>query len=119
MGRPREQFGEVPGSMLENLLKTYHESVLYVLNTNIVGGEACSTPVQPRTTKKPLSRLKNLKAKGCCLVGHPQYYRQFGFKNVEGLVHEGVPQEVFFAFSFDGNIPQGNVLFHEGFKTNG
>jgi putative acetyltransferase len=66
-----------------------------------------------------LSRLKNLKAKGCCLVGHPQYYRQFGFKNVEGLVHEGVPQEVFFALSFDGNIPQGNVLFHEGFKANG
>ena len=69
--------------------------------------------------QKGLSRLKNFKAKGCCLVGHPQYYRQFGFKNVEGLVHEGVPQEVFFALSFDGNIPQGNVLFHEGFKANG
>jgi len=66
-----------------------------------------------------LSRLKDLKAKGCCLVGHPQYYRQFGFKNVEGLVHEGVPQEVFFALSFDGTIPQGNVMFHEGFKANG
>ena len=66
-----------------------------------------------------LSRLKNLTAKGCCLVGHPQYYRQFGFKNVEGLVHEGVPQEVFFVLSFDGNIPQGNDMFHEGFKANG
>jgi len=66
-----------------------------------------------------LSRLKNIKAKGCCLVGHPQYYRQFGFKNVEGLVHEGIPQDVFFALSFDGNIPQGNVFFHEGFKANG
>ena len=66
-----------------------------------------------------LSHLKNLKAKGCCLVGHPQYYRQFGCKNVEGLVHEGVPREVFFVLSFDGNIPQGNVMFHEGFKANG
>jgi len=66
-----------------------------------------------------LSRLKNLKAKGCCLVGHPQYYRQFGFSNVEGLIHEGVPQEVFFALSFGSNIPQGNVSFHEGFKANG
>ncbi len=65
-----------------------------------------------------LSRLKNLKAKGCCLVGHPQYYRQFGFNNVEGLIHKGVPQEVFFALSFDGNIPQGNISFHEGFKAN-
>lgn len=66
-----------------------------------------------------LSRLKILKAKGCCLVGHPQYYRQFGFKNVEGLVHEGVPKEVFFVLSFDGNIPHGNVMFDEGFKSSG
>ncbi len=65
-----------------------------------------------------LSRLKNLKAKGCCLVGYPQYYQQFGFNNVERLIHESVPQEVFFALSFDGNIPQGNVSFHEGFKAN-
>jgi putative acetyltransferase len=63
--------------------------------------------------------LRNLNAKGCCLVGHPEYYRQFGFKNVEGLVYEGVPQEVFFALSFDGNIPQGYVKFHEGFNASG
>ena len=66
-----------------------------------------------------LSRLKNLKAKGCCLVGHPKYYRQFGFENVEGLVYEGVPKEVFFALSFEGNIPQGKVMFHQGFNADG
>ena len=66
-----------------------------------------------------LSRLKGLNAQGCCLVGHPQYYRQFGFENVEGLIHEGVPPEVFFVLSFDGSIPQGRVVFHEGFKANG
>jgi len=66
-----------------------------------------------------LSRLKDLNAKGCCLVGHPQYYRKFGFENGTGLVHEGVPQEVFFALSFDGHFPQGHVMFHEGFKANG
>ena len=42
-----------------------------------------------------LSQLKELNAKGCCLVGHPQYYRKFGFENVTELVHEGIPQEVF------------------------
>jgi putative acetyltransferase len=26
-----------------------------------------------------LSRLKDLNARGCCLVGHPEYYRKFGF----------------------------------------
>ena len=66
-----------------------------------------------------LSRLKDLNAKGCCLVGHPDYYRKLGFKNVSGLVHEGVPQEVFLAMSFDGRIPQGTVNFHEGFKADG
>jgi len=66
-----------------------------------------------------LSRLKDLGAKGCCLVGHPQYYRKFGFENVAGFVHEGVPQDVFFALSFGGRFPQGNVAFHEGFKADG
>lgn len=66
-----------------------------------------------------LSRLKDLGAQGCCLVGHPQYYRKFGFENVAGLVLSGVPQEVFFALSFNGRFPQGNVTFHEGYKANG
>lgn len=64
-----------------------------------------------------LSHLRDLKAQGCCLVGHPDYYRRFGFKNMPGLIHEGVPQEVFLALSFDGRTPQGIVTFHEGFKA--
>jgi putative acetyltransferase len=66
-----------------------------------------------------LSRLNDINAKGCCLVGHPEYYKKFGFKNVTELVHEGVPQEVFFALSFDGNIPRGEVTFHDAFKAIG
>lgn len=66
-----------------------------------------------------LSRLKELGAKGSCLVGHPEYYRRFGFKNIPGFVHEGVPEEVFLALSFDGCYPQGIVEFHEGFKAEG
>jgi putative acetyltransferase len=66
-----------------------------------------------------LSRLKGLNARGCCLVGHPGYYEKFGFKNMPGLVHEGVPWEVFFALSFVGHTPQGSVTFHESFKVSG
>jgi putative acetyltransferase len=66
-----------------------------------------------------LLRLNGIGARGCCLVGHPDYYKKFGFKNVPGLVHEGVPENVFFALSFDGNTPQGVVTFHEGFKATG
>jgi len=66
-----------------------------------------------------LSRMKDLDAKGCCLVGHPEYYRKFGFENVAGLAVEGVPDEVFFALSFDGRFPQGDVMFHKGFEAGG
>ena len=66
-----------------------------------------------------LSRLKAMNARGCCLVGHPEYYRKFGFKNAPGLVLEGVPPEVFFALPFDGHFPQGAVGFHDGFKADG
>ena len=69
--------------------------------------------------KEGLSQLKELNAQGCCLVGHPDYYKKLGFKNMSGLIHEGVPHEVFLALSFDGHIPQGTVIFHEGFKADG
>lgn len=66
-----------------------------------------------------LSRLKDLNAKGCCLVGHPEYYKKLGFQNVTGLALEGVPQEFFLAMSFDGVTPHGAVVFHQAFKADG
>lgn len=66
-----------------------------------------------------LSRLKSMHARGCCLVGHPEYYRKFGFDTIPGLVYEGVPPEVFLALPFDGDAPRGTVTFHEGFKADG
>jgi len=69
--------------------------------------------------KEGLSRLKTMQARGCCLVGHPDYYRQFGFRNASGLALEGVPPEFFFALPFDGPMPQGTVTFHEAFGATG
>ena len=69
--------------------------------------------------REGLARLKARQARGCCLVGHPEYYRKFGFQNAPGLVLEGVPPEVFFALSFDGRMPQGAVAFHAGFRADG
>jgi putative acetyltransferase len=66
-----------------------------------------------------LSRLKHMNAQGCCLVGHPDYYRKFWFNNMPELVLEGVPQEVFFALSFEGHAPHGTITFHDGFKVDG
>ena len=69
--------------------------------------------------REGLARLQALGASGCCLVGHPEYYRQFGFVNPDGLAHEGVPPEVFFTLSFSGRVPQGAVNFHEAFMASG
>lgn len=66
-----------------------------------------------------LSRLKAMHARGCCLVGHPDYYPKFGFRNVPGLGVDGVPPEAFFALSFDGRMPQGAVTHHEAFAAEG
>ncbi len=68
--------------------------------------------------REGLSRLKDIHARGCCLVGHPEYYRQFGFENMPGLEVEGVPQKYFFALAFVGqHRPQGTVTFHDAFKA--
>ncbi len=69
--------------------------------------------------REGLSRLQAMGARGCCLVGHPDYYGQFGFENAPGLVCEGVPPEVFFVLSFEGPIPQGTVAFHDAFAVDG
>ena len=67
--------------------------------------------------REGLARLKKMNARGCCLVGHPDYYRKFGFGNAPGLVVDGVPQEFFFGLAFEGEVPQGTVTFHEAFKA--
>ena len=68
---------------------------------------------------KGLSLLKDMGGEGCALVGDPNYYKRFGFKNYPELIHEGVPQEVFLVLPFTEKIPKGIIVFHEGFKANG
>ncbi|MDY0282446.1 MAG: N-acetyltransferase [Salinivirgaceae bacterium] len=66
-----------------------------------------------------LSLLKELGARGCALVGDPNYYKRFGFRNYPELAHEGIPQEVFLALPLTERAPQGIVVFHEGFLAKG
>lgn len=69
--------------------------------------------------QKGLSRLQQLNAGGCCVVGHPDYYRKFGFKNPPSLLLEGIPPEVFFTLSFSGHLPAGTVNFNQAFTADG
>jgi putative acetyltransferase len=69
--------------------------------------------------KKGLLLLKGLGGQGCVLVGDPNYYKRFGFRNIPDLVYEGIPQEFFLALPFNEKYPEGIVLFHKGFLANG
>mgnify|MGYP001274479872 CR=1 FL=1 len=62
-----------------------------------------------------IEMIKEIGAKGCLLVGDPNYYIRFGYRNYPEMTHEGIPQEVFLALPFTESIPQGIVHFHEGF----
>ena len=68
--------------------------------------------------KEGLSLLKDMGGKGCALVGDPNYYKRFGFKNYPELIYDGVPQEVFLVLPFSEMVSQGTVVFHEGFLAN-
>ena len=66
-----------------------------------------------------LSLLKELCGQGCALVGDPNYYKRFGFRNYPELVHEGIPQEVFLALPFNEKVPKGTIEFHKSFLATG
>ncbi|MDP2562604.1 GNAT family N-acetyltransferase [Psychrobium sp. 1_MG-2023] len=66
-----------------------------------------------------IQELKNIKAKGCVLLGDPNYYNRFGFKPREGLVLPDVPQEYFQALVLREGLPQGIVAYHESFYAKG
>ena len=69
--------------------------------------------------REGLAELKRLGARGCCLVGHPDYYPRFGFEHPADLTVEGVPPEAFFVLPLDGPVPHGTVGFHEAFRATG
>jgi putative acetyltransferase len=62
-----------------------------------------------------LSVLRERGAQGCILVGSPQYYIRFGFRNYPDLEIEGVPAEVTLALPLDGPAPHGRVEHHAAF----
>ena len=66
-----------------------------------------------------LSLLKEMGGKGCALVGDPNYYKRYGFKNYPEFIHESVPQKVFLSLPFNEKVPQGTITFHEGFLAKG
>lgn len=67
--------------------------------------------------REGLNRLRMADARGCVVVGNPNYYQRFGFEHDPKLRYEGVPPEYFMKLSLDGSVAVGRVTFHEGFSS--
>ena len=67
-------------------------------------------------TKDGLGKLREMGAKGCVLLGDPEYYQRFGFKPYYGLIYEGSPDPAhFMALPFYEGTPTGKVEYHRAF----
>lgn len=64
-----------------------------------------------------LTALRQLGARGCVLVGDPNYYERFGFRHSTLLSVHGVPAEYFLCLSFAGEVPAGVVTHHPAFSV--
>ncbi len=64
-----------------------------------------------------LEQLKMRGAKGCVVLGNPNYYQQFGFITHPELSLADVPAEYFQALSFSGEIPTLSVQYHDAFNA--
>ena len=66
-----------------------------------------------------LAAIRALGARGCALVGEPEFYGRFGFTQADTMVLEGVPPKNLLTLAFDDRIPGGALSFHRAFFIEG
>ncbi|MGE6333424.1 GNAT family N-acetyltransferase [Stenotrophomonas sp. NPDC077659] len=64
-----------------------------------------------------LDALRGLGARGCVVLGEPDYYGRFGFRSEPGLVLPGVPPEYFQALRLEGPMAHGEVSYSPAFEA--
>ena len=65
-----------------------------------------------RLIKEGIEQIKAKGAKGCVLVGEPEYYKRFGFKHFDQLTYQHAPSQYFLIRPFNSDIPSGVVKYH-------
>jgi putative acetyltransferase len=66
--------------------------------------------------KRGLEMIKDLGAKGCVLIGDPNYYCRFDFVGDGRLTYRGLPSEVVQWLSFSGEKPSGVLKYSPGLE---
>ena len=67
--------------------------------------------------REALQRMKDKGAGGIVLVGEPKFYNQFGFRNIEGITYQGVPDQYVLALPFTESVPKGDIIAHNAFSV--
>lgn len=62
-----------------------------------------------------LVHLRAAGAKGCVVLGEPDYYGRFGFQADERLSYPGPPARFFQVLALNGEVPSGVVAYHPAF----
>ncbi len=65
--------------------------------------------------KSGLEAIKQLGAKGCVLVGNPDYYSRFGFRGDSGVTYMGLDLKFVQQLPFDGVLKSGEIKYSPGF----
>jgi len=68
-----------------------------------------------RLVNAGLDSLRRLEAKGCVVLGEPEYYRRFGFVSRQDLLLANAPAKYFLAQALTGEVPRGHVAYHQAF----
>jgi putative acetyltransferase len=56
-------------------------------------------------------------ARGCVLLGDPDYYRRFGFRTDPALRYARAPARYFMCLPFAAEVPTGEVTYHAAFNV--
>ena len=64
-----------------------------------------------------LAKLRQIGAKGCVVLGEPEYYGRFGFRADKALSFPGPPPEYFQALRFADDSAHGEVRYHRAFSA--
>ena len=65
--------------------------------------------------ERALDALRQDQWHGCVVLGEPEFYGRFGFRNDPQLVYPGPPPEYFQRIVFGGEPPKGVVSFAAAF----
>ena len=69
--------------------------------------------------KRGLADIRAMGARGCVLLGNPEYYGRFGFEHDPELLYPGPPAKYFQRLVLKGDAPRGIVTYPPAFGAAG